>query len=503
MPEKFDIYQYLNLALKHKSYLIFSFLGVSLLFTIFAFLMTEVYQAKTLVLVQREVIQNPLGKGALNPEDANKKLAILKQVITSRRFVQETMNKVGIDARAQNPGQYERLLSNTIEKITITLKEKSGTFEIAYQDKDPKTAAFFVNTITGIYTDFVLSGKQGQSYTAFQFLKEQIKVYEQKLVVSEKALREFKETHFDYLPENRNNNLARLNALSAALTQIDFATREAQIRRNAVVSGASVSARGGSVTLSPQTAFLIAKKNQLSQLLSRYTDKHPDIIALRQEIAALESGIGSETAISGGVVVGGGPLASELQRANLELDALAARKVEIENEMKLLEEKVKQVPALEQELTTLTRDYNVNTEFYQTLLTKLEETNVFRDLENSTSLEIFEVLDPAVVPVKPIKPDRPKIIILGMILGLAVGAGVVFLKENMDTSLKTVKEAKEFLQGIGFSVLAVIPKSLSGDQPVVKRTPRELLRDFYQVALVGAYLVVAIALIVIETMRTS
>ena len=111
-------------------------------------------------------------------------------------------------------------------------------------------------------------------------------------------------------------------------------------------------------------------------------------------------------------------------------------------------------PKLEQQLASLTRDYQNTKSAYDELMKKRLEAEQAEKLEINQQGEQFKVLDPAKVPHKPFKPDRLKILLMGFMLSLGLGGGLVFLLEYLDESFYSVKDLESYLE---LPVLASIP----------------------------------------------
>ena len=112
-------------------------------------------------------------------------------------------------------------------------------------------------------------------------------------------------------------------------------------------------------------------------------------------------------------------------------------------------------PVRELAMTQLNRDYLTTKDTYQTLLKKSEEAQQAENLERRQKGEQFKVIDPARIPEKPFRPDVPKILIFGLLLGAGCGFGIAFFREQMDRSFR---DAEDLETTLGFKVLANIPK---------------------------------------------
>ena len=106
-------------------------------------------------------------------------------------------------------------------------------------------------------------------------------------------------------------------------------------------------------------------------------------------------------------------------------------------------------------MTNLTRDYQNTNETYHSLLRKNQEAQQAENLERRQKGEQFKVIDPARIPEKPFSPNIPRNLLFGVLLGMGLGFGIAFFREQLDRSFK---DAEDLETTLGFRVLANIPK---------------------------------------------
>ena len=90
-------------------------------------------------------------------------------------------------------------------------------------------------------------------------------------------------------------------------------------------------------------------------------------------------------------------------------------------------------------------DVSVNTRIYNDLLARLETARMTQELDASLEGTTYTVLDPPRLPLKPVKPNRVVMALLGLFLGVTAGAGIVLLMEMADRSFHTAEEVAEYL----------------------------------------------------------
>jgi uncharacterized protein involved in exopolysaccharide biosynthesis len=191
------------------------------------------------------------------------------------------------------------------------------------------------------------------------------------------------------------------------------------------------------------------------------------VIALRKKIAALQSQVDGRPDGEGMVVKNLAPprldpdterfyrqLTEQYNSALLEAKRLAEEEKGLKEQIYLYQSRIEDTPKREQELVLLTRDYDLLKTKYQSLLDKNLQAQMAENLERKQEGEQFKILDPAVLPEKPIKPNRNKILLVGGLLGIALGFGLTWFRESFDQSFRTASDLEEDL---GIPVLATIP----------------------------------------------
>jgi uncharacterized protein involved in exopolysaccharide biosynthesis len=203
----------------------------------------------------------------------------------------------------------------------------------------------------------------------------------------------------------------------------------------------------------------------------KYTPQHPDIIRLESLIADLQAGVGTEGkgSKSSGLLINDSGAVRTLKRQryglNNDINQLERDIANLQLQVNEYQNRVENTPKREQELLSLRRDYTNMNKSYNSLLQKKLEAELSVEMERKQKGEQFRIIDPARLPVLPIKPDLKLIFMMVIASGLAIGGGIIFLLEYQNSSFRDSKEIEDEL---GVSVLAMVP-------PIRKR--REILRQ--------------------------
>lgn len=220
----------------------------------------------------------------------------------------------------------------------------------------------------------------------------------------------------------------------------------------------------GSVDSSSEQAKDLAKaRADLTAAREKYSADHPDVIRLTKLVAALEASLKnkSQPATPETTVAKEQPdnpayvtLKADLEGVKSEMQSLAAKRDVLNAKLVEYQKRTAQTPEVESGYLALKRDYDDSVKEYQQAQAKQMEAQVGQQLEKDSKGERFSLIDPPHLPEEPIKPKRPAIIILGLVLSIFSGFGSVAVAEGIDTS---VRGAHGVMAAVDAPPLSVIP----------------------------------------------
>lgn len=456
----FDIKQYLMILKKRRYLALAVFLLVLSGFAWSGYFMPNQYEASSTVFVQRSSLIDPLIKGVGVSGSMDERLRTLRDRLVSRSIIERVVKKLDLDVYARTPEKYESLLDSIRRGLVINIKTPRGKevadlFSISYIGADPRKARDLVNTLISEYIEENMGFRRSDAYGAFEFIQTQLNEYKTKLEESDKVIRLFREKNPRMIPQNETALATRVESFQSAKIEGEIRLRELQRRKENLrkqLSGekeltvAVVTKEG-----SPQSR-LNYLNNQLVILTARYTDRHPEIIKLRGEIEELkkqvnnpkskDSDTSSETSALNPIYQ---QLREDLAKTDAEIDSLKARIQELAKQQSSAQGQLSSMPREQEEWAKLMRDRNVNQRLYDDLLQKLESARISKNLETTDKGETFKIVDPAILPTVPVSPDKVKLILMGLLVGLGAAIGIAIGLESLNPSFRDEESITETL----------------------------------------------------------
>jgi hypothetical protein len=148
-------------------------------------------------------------------------------------------------------------------------------------------------------------------------------------------------------------------------------------------------------------------------------------------------------------------LMQQLDQANVEAKTTAQEIAQLNEQLVIYQRRIENTPRREQELALITRDYETTRDLFRSLLAKRGEAEIAADLEQRHKGERFRIIESALLPDRPLGPNRLRLLMVGLAVAVGVAVVAVVLAEQVDTSYRTVEEVRASLP---VPVLSIIPK---------------------------------------------
>jgi uncharacterized protein involved in exopolysaccharide biosynthesis len=187
---------------------------------------------------------------------------------------------------------------------------------------------------------------------------------------------------------------------------------------------------------------------EIDRLRAMYTEKHPDIIALERRIEELRKHGDSSPARQGGIASSFSRDRADLQLTtmNSNMEAYKKQILAVQEQIELYKQRVEAAPQVEMELNKVLRGYETVRQRYDNLLARKLDAKMAEELERRKKGEHFRVLDQAVRPSKPFRPNPLKILVIALGAGLGFGFGLAYFREMLDFAFYSPEEVETYLK---------------------------------------------------------
>jgi polysaccharide chain length determinant protein (PEP-CTERM system associated) len=440
--------------LKRRSWLILacSIAGLGTSLTICHFLPAK-YVSQTLVLIEQQKVPENYVKPVVN-EDLNARLASMKEQILSRSRIEPIINQFGLYPKVSNMDDKVEMTQKAIGINPIPYGQGSRGmpgFFITFKAQDARTAQQVCGEITSLFVSENLSAREQSAEGTTDFLKQQLQDAKRNLDEQDAKLADFQRRNLGRLP---NQEMGNANALQALTARLDAATQTVSRQQQdesfleAMVTEQSQASSHIDPATGTTTGALQAQLKEALQLEkemeARYTPGHPDVVAIKRRIANLQAEIARDTTApvkdETSVNTSDSP---QLKQLKLQLRAVKLSVAEAKQEQAVIAQQVKNYeariessPMVEEEYKLITRDHETAQQFYNTLLTKMNESTMATALEHRQQGEQFRVMDAPNLPEEPTFPNQRVFASGGLAAGLALGLLLAGLLEYRDTSLR-------------------------------------------------------------------
>jgi polysaccharide chain length determinant protein (PEP-CTERM system associated) len=433
------------------------------------------YMSQTLVLIEQQKVPENYVKPVVN-EDLNGRLASMKEQILSRSRIEPIIDRFNL--YAGNNATMDDRVDMTRKAIGIN-PIPSGLsprgmpgFYITFKAQDAHTAQQVCGEITSLFISANLSAREESAEGTTTFLRQQLEDSKRNLDEQDAKLADFERKYSGKLPQQESSNT---NTLQALTTQLEAATQTVnRIQQNTTFLETMIAQQAQeSSHIDPATgtsgdtlqAQLKATQTQEKEMETLYTPDHPDILAIKRRIANLRAEIARSAAepAKGGTTTANTTDPPQLRQLKLQIRAeqmamIAAKQEQtrLVQQVRSYEAKLESSPLIEEEYKQVTRDHEMAVQFYNTLLTKMNESSMATALEHRQEGEQFRVMDAPNLPDSPTYPNHRAFAAGGLASGLALGLLLAALLEYRDKSLRTESDVFAFTKLPTLAVVSYI-----------------------------------------------
>ena len=421
--------------------MLFVFLGLS---AAIAYLLKapRIYESRAVLEVEQET-PRVVNIQEINPEDFKlpEVLKTIEQVLSSNTLLLRVIKANGLDkdpsfAPPKSDGSTyldSELVARFRSRVKVALRRDTRLIDVVVQDTDPKRAQQLAQSMIKEFVDLSFEQKLSVSSSATDFLRQESDRLKAKLQSAEQAVQKYREDHKAVSLEDKQNIIVeKLKALNVKVT-------EAKAERLRLEADVAAIKEGKART--PEDMLLLPSVAAL-----------PVVVELRKELADKQSRFKAESQTRGlqqaldRTLLNAGNMVIKSYESARSTEARLAAALQ-EQERAALELNKIAIP-----YNALVREVETDRALYDSILTRMKETNVTKGVAESN----LRMVESPLVAVKPVKPSFLKILALALLAGFVVGCGAVLWVDACDTSIRSNDQVEKIS---AIPVLSSVPES--------------------------------------------
>ncbi|OPL16311.1 MAG: hypothetical protein AVO38_08140 [delta proteobacterium ML8_D] len=530
MEQGQDITRIKEIIKRCKWWLILPFVSIVILSGIICLILPNTYKSTATILIQSQQIPSTMVSSTVTGY-AEQRINTITQEVMSRSRILDLIKKYDLLPNKREKLTTEELVDRirtriVLEPINAEINKETQSrpvlltiaFTLSYSDEDPKKAQLVTNEISSYYLEKNIESREKYALETTKFLEEQLKEVKSSMDSLDTELAEYRKKHLEKLPEFTNLNMQKVEKLNSDISNINMQIRLMEEQKAALKNRlASLDPYSDTTDriLSPKQRLQQARLER-TQLLSKYSNKHPLILSKNREISLLEEQVGDgdnigqlrlhldelelkladlrsrysenhpsvktaekelnevkeEIASLDANAQGNSEittdatspsyitLKSDMDKITMSVSSLKTEKDRLETQMEEVYAKLHAMPEIAKKYNELDTDYQNTKAYYQVLQQKLLTAKVSQGMEEAQLGETFKIIEPAFLPEKPDKPNRLAIILIGIVMGMGCSVGAASLREYSNKSVRDI-EIMERLTGV--PVLSIIPSIVTSE----------------------------------------
>jgi protein tyrosine kinase modulator len=443
-------------------------LGISLLV-----LLPREYLSQATIGVAAPTLTPELLKGVSSLDKEERQRAISQQLL-SPTVLQRVVREERINPEHPVDQVAQWLRANVEQNISvpnpITRSSSSKgieSFVLGYTDSEPARAQRIANRIAYVFVEENSKSQIERTENTSEVLSQQVQASQARLKNLENELRIKKQANMGRLPDQVNANVQMVNGLRSQFESLSNQLRSEQDRLTSIEYQIEAMRQGGGGMTASSAAMIRMAQTRVNDLVKQmaeartlYTEKHPEIARLQDELAGARKDLAAaqqQTGKDDGIATD--PMyrekVQEREASKLRIAELKRRSAAAQSQIALYQSRVDAAPMVEQELQSLEREVLMEKNHYTDLTTRHQQALTAENLARKQGGERFSVLYPANLPTRPSKPDLLKIIVMAIGAGLVLGAGAAIGREFLDRSVHDVRALQNEFE---VPVLGEIPR---------------------------------------------
>ncbi len=412
------------------------------------------YEASAQVYADTDALTNPLLRGVAMQPDVRERLQVVTHTLLSRPNLETVADGTGLSLRATTPADKDAMLLKLGAAVGIKDAGTTNLYNLSYSDSDRQMAQKVVQAFLQILMNDTVGANTASTTTAQNFLDQQVQDYGKRLSEAETKLADFQKVNIGYIPSQGGSSyFTRLQAaetqLQALQGQYDTALAGRATTQQQMRAMATGSASSGIDPRTQEVDRQIAGYQQrLNTLLLSYTEEYPDVTSARRMIAQLQARRAAlQKSVASGSMMGvasDNPVYQEMQKSmyttQVSIQTLATQIGQQKRQIADLKNQADKITDVQATLQQLTRNYDVTKRQYDQLLERSNTAQLSQDATQSGNNLKFRVINPPIVPLTPVSPNRGLLLLVVFGFAAALGGGFAYLMHKITPVFMSLRD---------------------------------------------------------------
>ncbi len=493
-----DLRDYWAIIIRRKIFIILPVMIIPLVAFLTGYFIPPVYESSVTLLIDESNILPPdverqfEGRSSYRRiETADRQRTIFSQITSSKYLkrliaildipITPKVREIAAEYKSVYPEISENELAETIiaddlrKKISVGLSS-NNLMSIMSSASNPVVAQKRAKTLASIYIEEKLAQALAGVRTNIAFSEEQLVLYREKLNAAENKLKDFSQ---QLIVNSAGEDTSGLLQIMSAIETIDFeiSTLKDKLhdyRGLLIADGIDVSSIILPADLIKDKERMLSKISTMADLLTKYGWKDPKVLNLNKDIKEILTSLDARINSSTDEKYASQPetvreTISEYLIVTMAIELNRSKKNTLNQSMAQIKSRLSDNPDFDVTMERLQSEVDFYKDFYDLFIERSQFAVIDQAAKKVEAEAKYVIVKPASMPLAPKSPDKKKLLIMGLVLGLVLGGGVIIILEILDSSFKKVEELEAFLS---VKVLGTIPKmNLPYGQSIGRKVP--------------------------------
>ena len=473
---RFDPLDYVSAFNRRKWWFIVPVALSMVIGALLVWLLPRSYQSTATIGVSTPRVAANMVGGAI--VDRAERTRAIAQQLRSRPVLERAARLEGLDQQESidaavtqlNRGLLVSFSSSAIKgSMSQDQREQLDSYDVVYTEATAPDAQRILNRVAQVFVEENSRSRELRAQDTAEFITLQLRASEERLSALEGRLRTAKEAYMGRLPSQTGANLSMVDGLQRQVESNSTQIRGEQDRLSLFDRQIEEMERGldsgpinGSTAAINSQARILTLRGELAEAQLTFTEKHPEVVRLKEELEIAEKTAAAERelpATDRAPALQANPeyrrLVNDRNTARMRIAELQRQQRTAEGGIGQYRARVEAAPRVEQEMLSLTREYELEREAYGKLKERRQAAILNEELLRTQGGEQFSILVPATFPTGPSKPNPFRVLLMAVAAGLVIGGAGVMGREYLDRSVHDVRALRDEFE---LPVLAEIPR---------------------------------------------